>query len=80
MENSALFWWVKPAEKENISVNALVEAVLNYGDEKSVKKLIYLLGIKKVANIFNKQIAGRRVNYHPRTINFFQLYFKRHAR
>ena len=38
-ENSALFWWIKPEEKMNISINALVEAVLNYGNEKSVKKL-----------------------------------------
>lgn len=78
-ENSSLFWWVKPTEKENISINAIVEAILNYGDEKSVKKLFDLLGIKTVANIFKKQIAGRRVNYHPRTVHFFNLYFKRHA-
>jgi len=36
MENSSLFWWIKPEEKLKISINALVEAVLNYGNEKSV--------------------------------------------
>ena len=38
-KNSSLFWWIKTEEKVNISTNALVEAVLNYGNEKSVKRL-----------------------------------------
>ena len=38
MENNTLFWWIKTEEKKNISLDALVEAVLNYGNEKSVKK------------------------------------------
>jgi hypothetical protein len=78
-ENSSLFWWVRPEDKPNISINALVEAVLNYGDEKSVKKLFTLLGIKTVADIFNRQISGKRSNYHKRTIHYFKLYFDRNA-
>ena len=79
MENSSLFWWIKPEEKPNISINALVEAVLNYGNEKSVKKLFDLIEINKVADIFFRQISGKRSNYNKRTINFFKIYFKRHA-
>lgn len=78
-ENSSLFWWIKPEEKMNISINALVEAVLNYGNEKSVKRLFDLVEIKKVAEIFYQQISGRRSNYHQRTKHFFQIYFKKHA-
>ncbi len=80
-ENSSLFWWIKEEEKENIDVEFLVEQILNYGDEKSVKKLFELVGIDKVADIFYKQTSPerRRVNYRPRTINFFRLYFKRNA-
>jgi hypothetical protein len=36
--NVLLFWGVKPDEKENISLNVLVETILNYGDEKRVMK------------------------------------------
>ena len=79
-EKSSLFWWVKPEEKKNISLNALVEAVLNYGDEKDIKRLLDLLGTKTVADIFHLQVSGPRSNYHTRTKNFFELYFKRHAR
>ena len=79
MENSSLFWWIKPEDKLNISLDAVVEAVLNYGNEKSVKKLFDLIEINKVADIFYRQISGKRTNYHKRTKHFFQIYFKRHA-
>ena len=78
-ENSSLFWWIKEEEKENISTEFLVETILNYGDEKNIKKLFELVGIDRVASIFYKQIAKRRMNYRPRTINFFRLYFNRNA-
>jgi hypothetical protein len=78
-ENSSLFWYIKEDAKENISIELLVETILNYGNEKSVKKLFDLVGIKKVAGIFYKQISGKRVNYLPRTVHFFDLYFKKHA-
>ena len=78
-ENSSLFWWIKEEEKENISIEFLVEMILNYGNEKNIKKLFDLVGIERVANIFYNQIAKKRVNYRTRTINFFTLYFKRNA-
>jgi len=78
-ENSSLFWYIKEEEKQNISIEFLIETILNFGDEKSVKKLFDLVGINKVAEIFYKQTSGKRVNYHKRTVHFFNLYFKRHA-
>lgn len=78
-DNNSLFWWIRPEDKKDVSINALVEAVLNYGDEKDVKQLLDLIGIKTVADIFNKQISGKRSNYHKRTINYFKIYFERHA-
>ena len=78
-ENSHLFWWIKPEEKENISLNLLTEAILNYGDLQDIKQLFTLVGIKKVAYIFFQQISGLRPNYPPETIQFFTLYFKKYA-
>jgi hypothetical protein len=78
-ENEALFWGIKPEEKENISFSVLVETILNYGNEERVKTLFNLLGVKTVAKIFFRQISGKRSNYHQRTQHFFHLYFKRHA-
>lgn len=78
-ENKHLFWYIKEDAKADISLEVLVETILHYGNEKSVKKLFDLVGIREVADIFYKQISAKRVNYPPRTINFFDLYFKKHA-
>jgi hypothetical protein len=78
-ENSYLFWYFKEEEKENISHEILVEFILNYGNDKSVKKLFEILGINYVADIFYKQTNKTRVNYFPQVSNFFKLYFKRYA-
>jgi len=78
-ENSGLLWYIPQREKKNISLGLLVETILNYGDEKSIRKLFELVGISEVADIFYKQISGKRVNYFPQVINFFNLYFQRHA-
>ncbi len=78
-KNSHLFWWIKSEEKENVNPGFLVEAILNYGNENSVKQLFELVGIERVAEIFYRQTSRQRVNYHPRTIHYFSLYFQRHA-
>lgn len=84
-ENASLFWYIREDAKESISHEVLVEFILNYGDEKSVKKLFDLLGVEKVAEIFYKQthkenpIASKRINYFPRTLHFFKLYFQRNV-
>ena len=74
-----LVWYVKDVTKLNNE--AIVEAVLNYGNWDDVQRLIKILGIKKMARIFRTQTSpGRmRINYHPKTAHFFKLYFNRHA-
>lgn len=79
MENENLFWWIKREKKKDISLNLLVETMLSYGNVKNIKKMFQLLGIKRVSDIFHRQISQKRVNYNPRTINYFNLYFKKHA-
>jgi len=78
-ENASLFWWVPAEKKKQLSDESLVEAILNYGDMKGVKKLIHIYGIQKVSDIFFKQIENKRNNYLPQTIYYFSLYFKKHA-
>lgn len=82
-DNRQLFWYVNEKDKENIGEDQLVETILNYGDEIAIKRLIQILGIEKVAAIFYAQTHSserRKNNYHELIANFFDLYFKRHAR
>ena len=72
-----LVWYVK--DLNNVSEEAIVEAVLNYGDFDDVQEMIGILKIKKVARIFQKQINKKRSNYNPKIKNYFKLYFKKYA-
>jgi hypothetical protein len=66
-------------EPEKVSDESLVEAVLNLGDWDDVQELIAMMGMRKVADIFEKKAFVKRSNYDKRTVNFFNLYFARHA-
>lgn len=72
-----LVWYTK--DFKNLSQEAIVEAVLNYGDFDDVKKLIAILGIKKTAAIFRKNSRKKRCNYRPEVKNYFQFYFNKYA-
>lgn len=81
-ENSHLFWYTPEDKKEEISIEFLVETILNYGDINAVKKMFVLLGIKKVAKIYYDSInisSRRKNNFHELTANYFDLLFKRYA-
>jgi hypothetical protein len=72
-----LIWYVKDFDKLNDE--SIVEHTLNYGSWDDVEKLIQILGVKKTAEIFNKQINQRRVNYDAKILNYFKLYFSKYA-
>ena len=73
-----LVWYVKdPGKLDN---EAIVEAVLNYGDWDDVQEMIKILGIKKTAKIFAKKSNEKRCNYLPDIKNYFNLYFKKYAK
>lgn len=76
-DRSYLIWYVK--NLENLSVESIVEHTLNYGNWDDVQKLIGILGVKETAKIFREQTNRLRVNYHPKTKHYFNLYFKKYA-
>lgn len=76
-EHKGLFWSTKNYDALNEAV--VVETILNYGDMNNFAELVSLIGIKKMAEIFWKQIQWPRNNYRPEVKNYFSLYFKRYA-
>lgn len=78
-KNRTLFWSVDENALDQLSDDAVVEAILNLGDKQSVKQLIAALGIDEVATIFFRQTSGHRTNYYPQVANYFNEYFKRYA-
>ena len=72
-----LVWYTR--DFDHLSEEAVVEAVLQYGNFDDVKKLFALLGVQKVARIFRAQLRKPRTNYDPKIANYFSLYFRHHA-
>ena len=75
-----LVWYVK--DPRALSQEAVVQAVLNYGNWRDVQEIIRIMGIESAAQAFYRDIgvsARRRGNYYPDVLHYFDLYFKRHA-
>lgn len=73
------FWWhVK--NPSQLDERATVEGVIKYGDMKEVRQLMKIIGPRKTARIFNRQIGNKRTNYDAKTINYFKQYFKLYAK
>ena len=79
-ENRPLFWSVGDENLEKIDELSVVETILNYGNMESLKKLFFLLGTQRVADIFYNQLSQKRNNYYPQVRHFFDLYFTRHVK
>ncbi len=77
-EKPYLFWYVK--DKERLSDEAIVEAILNRGDFDDLLRLIDIMGMKKIADIFYRQTSLKRSNYSKKTENYFRLFFGRHLK
>jgi len=68
-----LVWYVK--DVSNLNQESILEHTLNYGNWQDVQEMIKILGIKKTAEIFNKQISQERINYDAKILNYFKLNF-----
>jgi len=76
-EKPYLFWYIK--DLDNLSNESIVENVLNYGDFNDFKKILEIMGIDCVSQIFRKQAENKRSNYRPEIKNYFTLYFDKYA-
>lgn len=76
-ERPYLWWWVK--NKENLSLESVVQGVLTNGDMDDVRRLFQLVGRERVKKIFLQQISRSRNNYRRQTVNFFKKVFAIHV-
>jgi len=76
--NPYLAWDV--ADINNLSINSILERVLNYADWNEVMELFNIIGIKEASNIFYNRIKEtNRSNYLPKIEHYFDLFFKKYA-
>jgi len=72
-ERPYLWWWVK--DRENLSVESVVQGVLANGNMDDLLTLFQLVGREQVKRIFLQQISISRHNYRKQTVNFFKKVF-----
>lgn len=75
--NPHIIWYVK--DLFSISVESMVEHILNYGTWEDFKNLVNILGLKDTAQIFYKTTSLPRSNYRENYKYYFDAYFKAHA-
>ena len=81
-DHGDLFWYSPAPKSETVSDELLVEMVLNYGSIDDLKGLFSVMTINGVAKIFFDSIGKserRKGNYHEVILNYFILFFNRHA-
>lgn len=76
-ERKYLFWYIKITD--NLSKESIVEHVLNYGNFKDFNKMLEIMGIDNVAEIFRRKSQEKRCNYRPEIKNYFTLYFNKYV-
>lgn len=76
-EKPYLCWYVKDVTL--LSLESMVEHVLNYGSWGDVMLLINTIGIKAVSKVFFEKSSGGRTNYRPKVKHFFSLFFNANA-
>ena len=75
--NPGLIWYT--TGYENLSVEAIAEAIFNYGSWENFQELRSLIGTKTLAKIFQKLAQKKRSNLHSLVKNYFNNYFIKYA-
>ena len=78
-DHQHLFWYSPAPKSETVSDELLVETLLNYGTLEQVRDLFKVMGLKKVASVFDGMTGRKKLNYYPEIHNYFSLYFKKYA-
>lgn len=72
-----LAWFVK--DKNQLSLESMLEQVLNYGSWQDYLRVEKEMGIVRVKAVFESLKNKKRTNLRPKTINYFNLYFAKYA-
>jgi len=78
-EHSNLFWYTPEEKKKEISLELLLETILNYGSMEDSLQLINLIGKDKALHILQRAKGRKKMNYYPEIYNFFTLYLSKYA-
>ncbi len=81
-ENKECWWWLEEDRLVEMSLESVVEGLLNYADLDQIRQLFEIVGVDKVAEVFygSASFSRKLGNYQADVLNYFNLYFQKHAR
>ena len=79
IKHKSLWWGVGEKDLIQLSISAVVEAILNYGKDEDLATLFEIVSLETVSDIFKAANQGNRTNYKAETIRFYNQYFKKHV-
>jgi hypothetical protein len=77
LKNSKIFWDIPKDKVSQLSDDAMLERILNYGDMNQLREV--LKNKEDFKRIYSKIRNKKRANLSPLVINYIDLYLKKHA-
>lgn len=77
LKNSKIFWDIPVEKVSQLSDDAMLERILNYGDMNQLREV--LKNKEDFKKIYSKIRNKKRTNLSPLVINYIDLYLKKHA-
>ena len=77
LKNSKIFWDIPKEKVSQLSDDAILERILNYGDMDQLRGV--LKNKEDFKKIYSKIRNKKRTNLSPLVINYIDLYLKKHA-
>lgn len=77
-QNPYLIWHTQ--DYDQLNIEAIAEAIFNYGSWDQFQKLCSILGVVELGKIFFSLNSQSRCNLHKLAQNYFSLYFAKYAR
>lgn len=77
LKNSKIFWDIPKEKVSQLSDDAMLERILNYGDMDQLREV--LKNKEDFKKIYSKIRNKKRTNLSPLVINYIDLYLKKHA-
>ena len=79
IKHKSLWWGVGEKDLIQLSISAVVEAILNYGKDEDIATLFNIVSLETVSDIFKSANQENRTNYKAEIIRYYNQYFMKHV-
>lgn len=74
--NKSLFWDIPEGKISDLSNEAVIERLVNYGDFDTFKKIFQVMNIEVLVDVFKTILNKKRSNIRPAAANYVKIFIK----